>query len=395
VSAPRIFLIAGEESGDQLGAGLMRALKVESQAVTFEGVGGHAMEREGLKSLFPLSEIAVMGITAVLARLPSIWRRGLEVVEAVVRARPDVLVVIDSPEFTHAVARRVRRRLPDLPIVNYVSPSVWAWRPGRAPRMRAYIDHVLALKPFEPAAHLRLGGPPCTYVGHPLVERLDELRPVPGERPPLSREPATILVLPGSRRSEISRLMEPFGQALGLLGQAAGRRLQVVLPAVPHLVAEIRARTAAWPLQPEIVEGEAAKRAAFRRANLALAASGTVTLELALSGVPMVVAYKVSRLEEQLKYLIKVPSIVLANLILGENAIPERVQWDCTPEKLAEALLPLLRDTPERRSQLEAFSRLDSIMETGAPCTPSERAAGIVLAEIARSRESDVVSDRP
>jgi lipid-A-disaccharide synthase len=367
----------------------MRALRAESGTITFEGVGGHAMEREGLKSLFPLSEIAVMGITAVLVRLPSIWRRGLEVVEAVVRARPDVLVVIDSPEFTHAVARRVRRRLPDLPIVNYVSPSVWAWRPGRAPRMRAYIDHVLALKPFEPAAHLRLGGPPCTYVGHPLVERLDELRPVPGERPALSREPATILVLPGSRRSEISRLMEPFGQALGLLGQAAGRRLQVVLPAVPHLVAEIRARTAAWPLQPEIVEGEAAKRAAFRRANLALAASGTVTLELALSGVPMVVAYKVSKLEEQLKYLIKVPSIVLANLILGENAIPERVQWDCTPEKLADALLPLLGDTPERRTQLEAFSRLDSIMETGAPSTPSERAAGIILAEIARSRGPD------
>ncbi len=395
MSAPRVFLIAGEESGDQLGAGLMRALKTESGTVAFEGVGGHAMEREGLKSLFPLSEIAVMGITAVLARLPSIWRRGLEVVEAVVRARPDVLVVIDSPEFTHAVARRVRRRLPDLPIVNYVSPSVWAWRPGRAPRMRAYIDHVLALKPFEPAAHLRLGGPPCTYVGHPLVERLDELRPVPGERPALNREPATILVLPGSRRSEISRLMEPFGQALGLLGQAAGRRLQVVLPAVPHLVAEIRALTAAWPLQPEIVEGEAAKRAAFRRANLALAASGTVTLELALSGVPMVVAYKVSKLEEQLKYLIKVPSIVLANLILGENAIPERVQWDCTPEKLAEALLPLLGDTPERRSQLEAFSRLDSIMETGAPSTPSERAAGIILAEIARSRGPDAISDRP
>jgi lipid-A-disaccharide synthase len=327
-----------------------------------------------------------MGITAVLARLPFIYRRGLEVVEAVVRASPDVLIVIDSPEFTHAVARRVRRRMPALPIVNYVSPSVWAWRPGRAPRMRAYIDHVLALKPFEPAAHQRLGGPPCTYVGHPLVERLDELRPVSGERPPLEAEPLTILVLPGSRRSEISRLMEPFGQALGLLQQRAGRQLEVILPAVPHLLAEIRARTADWPLKPKIVEGEAAKRAAFRRANAALAASGTVTLELALSGVPMVVAYKVSKLEEQLKYLIKVPSIVLANLILGENAIPERIQWDCTPEKLAETLLPLLSDTPERRIQMEAFSRLDGIMETGGASTPSERAARIVMAEIDRVR---------
>ncbi len=384
MSGARVFLIAGEESGDQLGAGLMRALRSESRAVTFAGVGGHAMEREGLKSLFPLSEIAVMGITAVLARLPSIYRRGLEVVEAVVQARPDVLVVIDSPEFTHAVARRVRRKLPHLPIVNYVSPSVWAWRPGRAPRMRAYVDHVLALKPFEPAAHLQLGGPPCTYVGHPLVERLDELRPVPGERPSLESDPVTLLVLPGSRRSEISRLAEPFGRAIGLLQRSAGRRLDIVLPAVPHLLEDIRARTAAWPVQPRIVEGEAAKRAAFRRANVALAASGTVTLELALSGVPMVVAYKVSKLEAQLRHLIKVPSIVLANLILGENVIPERVQWDCTPAKLAEALLPLLGDTPERRTQLEAFSRLDGIMETGSSSTPSERAAGIVLAEIAR-----------
>ena len=392
MSGARVFLIAGEESGDQLGAGLMRALRSESPAVAFAGVGGHAMEREGLKSLFPLSEIAVMGITAVLARLPSIYRRGLEVVDAVVRASPDVLVVIDSPEFTHAVARRVRRKLPNLPIVNYVSPSVWAWRPGRAPRMRAYVDHVLALKPFEPAAHLRLGGPPCTYVGHPLVERLDELRPVPGERPSLSSDPLTLLVLPGSRRSEISRLCEPFGQALGMVQRSAGRRLDIVLPAVPHLLDDIRARTAEWPVQPRIVEGEAEKRSAFRRANVALAASGTVTLELALSGVPMVVAYKVSKLEEQLRHLIKVPSIVLANLILGENVIPERVQWDCTPEKLAEALLPLFGDTPERRNQLEAFSRLDGIMETGSSTTPSERAAEIVLAEIERARRPQRVS---
>lgn len=384
----RIFLIAGEESGDQLGAGLMRSLKAQLDDVSFEGIGGHAMEREGLKSLFPLSEIAVMGITAVLARLPAIYRRGLQAVEAVARARPDVLVVIDSPEFTHAVARRVRRRLPGLPIVNYVSPSVWAWRPGRAPRMRAYIDHVLALKPFEPAVHTRLGGPPCTYVGHPLVEQLHELRPAPGERSPVEEDPLTLLVLPGSRRSEISRLMEPFGAALGLLQEMAGRRLDVVLPAVPHLAEEIRGRSAGWPLRPTIVEGDAAKRAAFRRANVALAASGTVTLELALSGVPMVVAYRVSKLEEQLKYLVKVPSIVLANLILGENVVPEHVQGDCSPETLAGALLPLLTDTPERRAQLEAFARLDGIMEAGAASTPSERAAGIVMAEIERVRSA-------
>jgi lipid-A-disaccharide synthase len=180
--------------------------------------------------------------------------------------------------------------------------------------------------------------------------------------------------------------MEPFGAALGLLAQRAGRPLHIALPAVPHLAEEIRARAAGWPLRPEIVDGEAAKRAAFRQAHAALAASGTVTLELALSGVPMVVAYKVSKLEEQLRHLIRVPSIVLANLILGENVVPERVQWDCTPEKLAEAMLPLLTLSPERAAQLQAFARLDAIMEAGSATTPSERAARIVVTEIERAR---------
>lgn len=392
MSAPRdklIFLIAGEVSGDQLGAGLMRALTARlGQGVAFAGVGGHAMEREGLASVFPMSEIAVMGIGAVLARLPGIIRRGLALVDTIVAARPDALVIIDSPDFTHRVAARVRRRLPDLAIVNYVSPSVWAWRPGRARRMRPYVDHVLALKPFEPAVHLRLGGPPCTYVGHPLVERLGELRSGPGERAALDDGPLRLVVLPGSRRSEIGRLMEPFGEALGRVASGAGRGLEVVLPAVSHLVEEIRALTQSWPVRPTIVEGEAAKYAAFRASHLALAASGTVTLELALSGVPMVVAYRVSRLELQLRFLVNVPSIVLANLVLGANAVPEFVQEDCIAEKLAGALLALARETPERRRQVDAFARLDDIMEAGAATTPSERAAAIILETLDGKREA-------
>jgi lipid-A-disaccharide synthase len=379
-----IWLVAGEESGDQLGAKLMRALKAAcgDRGVTFAGVGGHAMQGEGLKVLFPVSDIAMMGIGAVVAHLPRLVQRVYSAVNAIVAAQPDAVVIIDSPEFTHAVAKRVRRRLPSLPIVNYVSPSVWAWRPGRARRMRAYVDHVLALKPFEPEAHERLGGPPCTYVGHPLIERLAELRPGSGERPPLHEDPLNLLVLPGSRRSEISRLMEPFGATLGLLAARFPRPLHVVVPTVAHLADEIQAGTRGWPVPAEVVRGEAAKYGAFRKAHAALAASGTVTLELALSGVPMVVAYKVSKLEEQLKYLIKVPSIVLANLILGDNVIPERVQWDCTPDKLAEALLPLLDDTPERQRQVEAFARLDQLMSIGEEA-PSERAARLVREAIA------------
>jgi lipid-A-disaccharide synthase len=326
-----------------------------------------------------------MGIGAVMARLPSIVQRVYRTVDAVVAARPDAVVIIDSPEFTHAVARRVRRRAPELPIVNYVSPSVWAWRPGRARRMRAYVDHVLALKPFEPDAHRRLGGPACTYVGHPLIERLAELRPAAGERSPVGSDPLRLLVLPGSRRSEINRLMQPFGAALALVRARISRPIDLVLPAVAHLADDIVDRVRNWPVAPRVVRGEAAKYAAFRSAHAALAASGTVTLELALSGVPMVVAYKVSKLEEQLKYLIDVPSIVLANLILGDNVIPERVQWDCTPEQLSEAVCPLLADTPERWRQVEAFARLDALMTIGDEA-PSERAARMVRETIDGAR---------
>jgi lipid-A-disaccharide synthase len=382
----RIWLIAGEESGDQLGAKLMRALKAAlgPAPVTFEGVGGGAMAAQGLRTLFPLSDIAVMGLGAVVARLPSIVRRVYRTVDAIVAGRPDAVVIIDSPEFTHAVARRVRRRLPSLPIVNYVSPSVWAWRPGRARKMRAYVDHVLALKPFEPDAHRRLGGPPCTYVGHPLIERFDELRPAPAERPGIGEDPINLLVLPGSRRSEISRLMEPFGATLGVLASRSPRPFRAILPAVSHLAEEIEGRTRSWPVAPEIVRGETAKYEAFRSAHAALAASGTVSLELALSGVPMVIAYKVSSVENRLRFLLTVPSIVLANLILGENVVPEHIQEDCTPEKLTDALLPLLGDTPERRRQLEAFARLDDLMSIGEEA-PSMRAARIVL-DVALSR---------
>jgi lipid-A-disaccharide synthase len=374
-----VWIVSGEESGDQLGAKLMRSLKARlgSERLRFGGVGGHAMAQEGLSSLFPLEDIAVMGISAVIARLPMILKRIKLTVDAVVAAKPDMLVIIDSPDFTHRVAKAVRQRAPEIAIVDYVSPSVWAWRPGRAPKMRAYVDHLLALLPFEPEAHRRLGGPPTTYVGHPLIERLEEIRPAPGERGSNPDKPLELLVLPGSRRSEVSRLMEPFGDALALLKERSPRPFEVTIPAVPHVAQEIRARAEAWSVKPRIVEGEAAKWAAFRAADAALAASGTVTLELGLSGVPMVVAYRVSKIEEVLKYLIKAPSIVLTNLVLGENVIPELIQWDCTPEKLADALLPLLGNTLERRRQLEAFSKLDDLMKIGDE-VPSERAARIV-----------------
>ena len=389
----KIFLVAGETSGDDLGAGLIPALRRIWPAATFAGVGGPAMGREGLTSLFPLSDIAVMGFIPVIAKLPVVLARIRTTAAAIIEVRPDALVIIDSPDFTHRVAARVRRSLPDLPIVDYVSPSVWAWRPGRARRMRAYVDHVLALLPFEPAAHLRLGGPPCTYVGHPLVERLAELRPNEAERAARDGGPPLLLVLPGSRRSEIARLMPDFGAALGLIATAFGP-LEAVLPAVPHLEAEIRAAVATWPVVPRVLVGEAAKFAAFRRARAALAASGTVTLELALAGVPMSVAYKVSPVEALAKYVIDVASIVLPNLILEENAIPEFLQGACTPDRLAHSIVPLLQGGPARAHQCAAFERLDQLMRPASVRSPSESAAQVietlVAAAAARSARPDV-----
>jgi lipid-A-disaccharide synthase len=387
---PKVWIVSGEESGDQLGAKLMRALKDRwgGKPISFAGVGGHAMEAQGLKSLFPLEQIAVMGIVAVIGRLPTILSRIRQTADAVVAAKPDILIIIDSPDFTHRVAKAVRRKAPRIPIVDYVSPSIWAWRPGRARTMRAYVDHLLALLPFEPDVHRRLGGPATTYVGHPLIERIHEFRPAPGERTRSPDAPARLIVLPGSRRSEVSRLMDTFGEALALLRQRTPRPFEVTIPAVAHLADDIARRSASWSVKPLIVQGEAAKWKAFRSADAALAASGTVTLELGLSGVPMVVGYKVSRLEAlALRPLIKASSIVLTNLVLGENVIPELIQEDCTPERLVTALLPLLSDTPERRSQEEAFRRLDTLMQIGDE-VPSERAARVVVDVLESRRDA-------
>jgi lipid-A-disaccharide synthase len=379
----KIWLVAGEDSGDQLGAKLMRSLRELAPApIHFGGVGGEAMIAHGFTSLFPLDDVAVMGYLPVLARLRTLLRRIRQTVADIVAAQPDVLVIIDSPGFTHAVAKRVRKVAPNIPIVDYVSPSVWAWRPWRAAGMRPFIDHVLALLPFEPDAHRRLNGPACTYVGHPLIERLAELRPDPEETAFREASPHPLVILPGSRRSEIERLMPVFGETLRRI-RAQGCAVEAILPAVTRHRALIERLAAAWESPVEIVHGETAKHAAFRRARAALAASGTVTLELALAGVPMVVAYKVSRIEEAVaRRLIQVPTIVLPNLILGENAMPEFIQADCTAEALTGALVPLVEGGPAREAQLRSLQRIDGLMRLPDGDEPSRSAARIVLATV-------------
>jgi lipid-A-disaccharide synthase len=376
----KAFLIAGEESGDHLGARLMESMRDRlGEGVDFVGVGGDRMEKLGMKSLFPMHEISYHGLSAIIANVHRIIAKMQMTARAVVDADPDVLVIIDCPGFNLGVARRVRNRKPAIPIVEYVSPTVWVWRPGRARRMSRFVDQILAILPFEPEVHKTLGGPPCTYVGHPLTQRLDQLRPAATERPALAQTGRpTLLVLPGSRKNEIKRLLDPFGATIAHLVREKGA-MDVVLPAVARFETEIRERVAQWPVKPEVVVGEEAKYAAFRKAHVALAASGTVSLELALSGVPMVVAYRVDPLVKPFKYqLSRINSFVLPNLITGTNEIPEFLDGESAPENLAAALMRLLEDSPERRDQIAAFARLDRLMALQSG-TPSGRAADIVL----------------
>jgi lipid-A-disaccharide synthase len=388
IVAPKIFLIATEASGDRLGASLMKVLRQRlGDAVRFEGIGGQQMAREGLASLFPIEELSIIGLTAVVRQLPKIVRLIRNTAKAVADAGPDALVMIDSPDFTHRVARRVRARDRSIPIIHYVSPSVWAWRPGRARAMRTYVDHVLALLPFEPKEYERLRGPPCSYVGHPLTEQAKLLRPKPEEQRRRDEPPPVVLVLPGSRRSEISQHMAVFGQALARL-HSEGMAPELILPTMPHLQEAVSQALVDWPVQPRVVLGEQEKRAAFRIARGALAKSGTVTLELAIAGVPMVAAYRTGAAEAWvLRRLIKANSVILANLVVGENVVPEYLQQDCTPEKLSHALREVLADSTLRQRQLNAFAKIDAIMSTGSE-PPSVRAAEIVLATMRKGRPS-------
>lgn len=380
--SPLIYLVAGEESGDALGAALMRALREARPDVRFSGLGGHGMAEQGIESPFDIHELSIIGFGAIPRALPRILRRIRQTADAVIAARPDALVIIDSPDFTHRVARRVRKAAPGIPILNYAPPSVWAWRPWRAKAMRTYVDEVLAILPFEPQAYIRLGGPPCTYVGHPLAERVTVLRPNAEEARRRLADPPVVLVLPGSRGSEIKRLTPIFGEAIARSAATAGP-FDLVLPTLPRLAERVRAATADWQVTPRIVVDAAEKDAAFRTARAALAASGTVTLELALAGVPQVAAYRVPLWEGWLFQAIAlVDTVILANLVLNEKLVPEYVQTDCRADQIAAGLVPLLSDTPERRRQIDAFGRLDAVMQLGEP--PSRRAAQAVLAAIGR-----------
>jgi lipid-A-disaccharide synthase len=377
-----VFIIAGEESGDQLGAHLMDGLVALNRGpVAFRGVGGGRMATRGLVSQFPMVEIALFGLTSIIVHIPRVLRRIRETVAAILARPPDVLVLIDAPGFNRRVARRVRKARPDIPVVFYVSPTVWAWRPGRAAEMRSYVDQLLALLPFEPDVHRKLGGPPTSYVGHPISERLAEIRPGPDELLRRDAAPPQVLVLPGSRRNEITRLSALYAGVLAQVDAKLGP-IDWVLPAVAQHRDLIAQEVSFWTVKPRIIDGEDAKFAAFRSARAALACSGTVTLELAVAGVPQVVAYRTGWLEAQIaRRLITAETAVLANLVLGEKVVPEFLQEEGTVEAVSAALASVIADGPERRRQVEAFARLDAVMDFSGEA-PSVRAARIVLSAV-------------
>lgn len=362
----RVFLAAGEPSGDRLGAALMAGLRVLVPEVEFAGVGGPAMAAEGLISLFPMEELAVMGLIEVLPKYRHLLRRINETAEAALRWQPDVVVTVDSPDFGLRVAARVKAQRPDLLTVHYVAPSVWAWRPGRAVKMARVIDHVLAILPFEPP-YMQAAGMTCDFVGHPVVA---EPQASPEEAAAFrDRIGPYLLVLPGSRRGEVARLAPIFREVIGQLSVPA------VIPTVRGTAALVRdlLGDVARVLDPDDPD----RRAAFRGAEAALAASGTVSLELAAAGTPMVIAYRFQWLSWQImKRMIRIDTATLVNLVSDTRAVPEFIGEQCRAELIAPAVARVMQGDPAQQAAMRVT--MERLGQGGEP--PSLRAARSVLA---------------
>ena len=379
MSAPHIMIVAGETSGDLLGADLIEAIRALYPDAAFSGVGGPAMIRAGFSSLFDMSEIAIMGLGPILANLRRLFGLvGLTAAHAF-ETRPDIVVLIDSPEFNHRVAARIKKRYPDICVICYVAPSVWAWRRGRARKMAQHFDAVLSLFPFESHIFKALSGPPCHFVGHPIVDRFQSYAQgadfrakynIPGEE-------RLLCVLPGSRMSEIRKLAPVFEQTIARVAREI-ENLSVVVPVVPHTREAVRARVAGWPIQPILVEDESDKIAAFSAANAALAASGTATLELGMAGLPSVVAYKMGgMMGALLMRVLRVPSAVIVNLVLDAPVMQEFLEDRCTADLITPAVNALLQDdalNSEKRAQLLPLADVLG----GAGQSPASRVAEII-----------------
>lgn len=379
MSAPHIMIVAGETSGDLLGADLIEAIRVLYPDATLSGVGGPAMTRAGFSSLFDMSEIAIMGLGPILANLRRLF--GLVDLTAAhaCDTRPDMVVLIDSPEFNHRVAARIKKRHADIHVICYVAPSVWAWRRGRARKMARHFDAVLSLFPFESHIFKALSGPPCHFVGHPIVARFQSYSPIADFRGRCNIPAAgkLLCVLPGSRMSEIRKLAPIFEQIIARVA-AQVEDLSVVIPVVAHTREAVRVRVANWPVEPILVEEESDKIAAFSAANVALAASGTATLELGMAGLPSVIAYKMGGLMGALLMrVLRVPSAVIVNLVLDAPVMQEFLEDRCTADLITPAVCDLLQDDGLNAAKRAHLAPLAD--ELGSPGqSPAARAAEII-----------------
>lgn len=385
-----IMLVAGEASGDTLGAALMRAIRIRSETnIDFFGVGGELMEKEGLTSLFPMSDLSIMGFTEVLPRIPRLLSRIRQTTKLALTKRPDVLITIDAPSFTLRVARSIRGK--GIPRVHYVAPQLWAWRPERAHDLYRSVDRLLALFPFEKEFFAKYGVD-CSFVGHPVIESRkktldDGLRF--RKRFDIAKKAKLVVVLPGSRRNEIKRHLPIFCRVLANL---SSRVLNVhpVLVAVPDTVAEVKKQLLKWELPVTLVETRENRFDVFAAANAALAVSGTISLELAIAEVPSIIAYRTGILTAAIaRRMISVNHIAMPNLIVGERVVPEFVQERCNAVELTTALENLLEAEDLRAKQIKGLSLVANSL--GAGClSPSFRAADEILNIIESGQRSDV-----
>ena len=377
-AGPLVFLIAGEPSGDLLGARLMAALRAETGGrVRFAGVGGEAMTAEGLQSRFPIQDLAVMGFIEVLPHLFTILRRMRETVAAVKAARPDVVVTIDSPSFTLEVAGRLKGH--GIPLIHYVAPQVWVWKPWRAKQVAGYLDHLLTLLPFEPP-YFERHGLPAHFVGHPVVESAPAEALSEGGKGELC-----LAVLPGSRKAEVGKLLPVFAAVVRALA-AKHPNLRVVIPTVETVADVVRAGIADWPLPVEVVRGAEAKAQAFARATAALAASGTVALELAVAGVPAVIAYRFAGFVGLMPISwTGAPYASLVNIIAKRAVQPEFLQRQCRAQRILPAVERLLSEPAARAAQRAAYLEVVAAL-TPPEGSPSRAAARRVLACIGEGK---------
>ncbi len=375
-SRKKVYLIAGEASGDQFGGLLMEALKKKSDSLEFYGIGGERMEMQGLKSLFPMSELALMGLFEILPHLPNLMNRLQQTVDNIVKIQPDVIVTIDSPGFTYRIAKRLKKYR--IPIIHAVAPSVWAWRPGRAKKIAKFFDHLLTLFPFEPP-YFEKEGLPSTFVGHPIVDLgFDDISKEAAKKNfTISSDELLLLLLPGSRRGEIKKLLPMMLEVAKRL-QKLDKKIRFKLATVPYQIEEVESLLGQEDLEVEVVTDPLMKKRLMRAADLAIAASGTVSLELALCETPHLVTYKINPLTAWIvKQMILVEHVSLVNLLLGHTCVPELLQENCTVEKIFQTALTLL-DEKERDVQRSSLATIKGMLAPKGSI-PSQVAAQAVI----------------